>query len=332
MPTAPTKQKPPVKKAKAKAPVKTKAKAKPKAVPAKAKPVKGKAKTPAKPTAKKVPAKKPSTTKVKAPKKKAEAIQTAEVIVPVVARKMFSDESSSLIPVSTDLTPAERMVSVREFAKKTLQMGGCLELVQGEVLYEIKHKEYWKEWGYSDFKDYIEEEMEFKWRKGYYLVEMYDKFVVELGLSKEELIGIEWSKAKELVSVITAKNSKGLLKKLSKNSLKEIKKIVKRMKNKAAGIPEEDDDTEATSGEPQQRLNVVLKGGQIRNVEDAMAIAQQATGSEAGGNLLDLICTEFLAGKVDDLNVQAMTGVEDHIKNLERVYNCNIKLMKGKKK
>ena len=201
---------------------------------------------------------------------------------------MFNEESNSLVEIPEDLTPEQRKESVRDLAKRSRQMEGCLELVQGELLYEIKANDYWRDWGFKNFNDYIEEEMEFKWRKGRYLVDMYQKFVVELGLPKEQLVNMEWSKAKELIPIITKKNAKGLLSKLQKQSLKDTKVMVRKMKAEDAG-------EEVAEVDETYRLIANLIGDQIDNVQQALAHAEAESGSDKLGNLLDLICTTYLA-------------------------------------
>lgn len=333
-----------VKKPVRKAPAKRVAKTAPKTTPKK--PTKTPAKTPAK---KKAPVKakaksKPVVAKAEEKTEKVSTItQPASAVDPKVqvsdpvkkddngnilrtsvARSIFSENSTSLAGIPDNLSESERKEAVRNFVKQSRHMEGCLALVQGEALYEVMAGNYWNEWGFDSFRDYVEQEMEFKFRKAYYLVEIYQKFVIELGLRKDELASLEWTKARELLPIIDKDNASRLLKNIQGKSLVEIKEWVKQLKSPKA-VPSADSD-EAEEDDKTVRISCILKGGQVSNVNSALELAKQATGSDSIGNLLDLICTEYLVSSADDQNVQALVGLEDHLENLKRIYNVDIEV------
>ena len=315
-----------------KAPVKKTVAKKPAAKPAAKAPVKTAAKKPAtKAPAKKAPAKTTTTAK-KAPAKKVEVVTHTDV-----ARNILSESTKSLSGISDDLTPEQRRDAIRDFAIKTKSMEGCLHLVQGEALYEVMSNKYWEEWGFDSFDDYVEGEMEFKKRKAEYLISIYKTYVVDLGLPQEQLANLEWTKARELLKVIKpkgedtipAKQALRMIEQMSGKSLSQVKEWVAKIQGKTAAKASEGS-TEVDDSETSVKLSAILKGDQVDNVHNALEVAKQITGSEALGNLLDLICTDFLAGQSDEQNVQALAGLDDHIENLKRVYNVDIKVEEKK--
>ena len=64
------------------------------------------------------------------------------------------------------------------------------------------------------------------------------------------------------------------------------------------------------------------------NVEQALASASELTGSDKQGYLLDLICTDYLAGQLveqgGDADSEVLATVQSHIANLERVYGVKL--------
>lgn len=243
-------------------------------------------------------------------------------LVPVLARKLWEEDALVLSGIpNSEVTEKVRSELIREAAKVGKVMGDRLALVQGELLYEISRKNYWSEWGFKTFDEYIEKELEFKRRKAFYLIIIYEKFVIELGLPLKELRNIEWSKAKELLKVITKENYKSLFAECKKKSVVEIHDMVLKMRGKSTAIVSE-------SFIP---VHFSLTKEQSDNVEHALKIASEMAGSEKRGNLLDLIATDFLAGKVGEIDADSLLMTLDmHIKNIERSYGVTLEITKGK--
>jgi len=242
-------------------------------------------------------------------------------IIPVVARTIWENDKVSLSGVpNAEMSDEKRQVHVRDTAKQASIMGDRLGLVQGELLYEIQTRKYWEGWGFTSFDEYVEKELDFKRRKAYYLIKIYDKFVRELDLPIDILKEIEWAKAKELVPIVTKDNWKSLLKKTKKMTVGEITRMVKE---KTGKIKE---------GEKFLRQVFSLSEGQYANVQNALALAADMTGSSKPGNLIDLICSDFLAGKIteeEEVDVDEMLERADrHIKNMERAFGIVLKIEK----
>lgn len=237
--------------------------------------------------------------------------------VPTVARKMWETDKLVLVNVPEKLTEKERQDWVRDYSKKASLAGDRLGLYFGEILYEVKKKEYWKVWKFNSFDEYVEKEINICRRKSYYLIQIYEKFVIELECPLDSLLHIPWNKAKELVSVITKENADELLKDLDKKTFDEVKK----MKKKLSGSKSKD-----TSF---KRMSFSLTDDQFDNVEQALDIAGQMSGSDKTGHLLDMICADFLSSRIAEQELGAKSLLNDinvHIDNLERVFGVKVEV------
>lgn len=234
---------------------------------------------------------------------------------PIVARKMWEQDNLVLSAPPADLPSEKYPEWIRESARKAVLVGDRLGLFQGELLYEIHKKDFWRDWGYPTFDDYISRELEFKTRKAYYLIGLYEKFVVELGLPLETLAKVPWSKAKEIVSIITKENAEEMIRKISVLSLEDIKAYVKLAKG---GKPK---NNEIVS------KSFKMTKEQSETVETALRVAGDLTGSTLPGQLLELICADFLSGKASELEPdQIFTDIANHIKVIEQAYGVKLEI------
>jgi hypothetical protein len=236
--------------------------------------------------------------------------------VPAVARKMWEQDSGALTlsGISSELTIEERKGAVRTGALATKVMEDRLGLVAGELLYEIKKRSYFTDWGFESFEDYVESELQFKKRKATYLIDIYQKFVVELGLEIDDLKDLEWSKAKEVLSFIDKGNKAKVLKKLRSSTFNEIREYSKKMRSKGKG-----GDT------TYKRLSLTLTDDQYANVTSALEIMGKVAGTDNNGSIIDAICAEWLAAREDDEDDDDMADrVDKIIANVERIHGIEL--------
>ena len=261
--------------------------------------------------------------------------KTELVLAKGIASDMWADAASTFIPIlRQDMPLAERKDAIRQVMVQSMTIDDKLNLISGELLYEVNKNGYWKEWTFVDkaggkdetrpyatFEEYCDLELNMKKRKALYLVSIYEKFVVELDLPKEILRDLEWSKAKELVGIITAENAADLMDKIGTMTLKQVIDMAKAMKTSAA--------TSGTSGataEPVdiRRLTFKLTPEQEENVNGALKLAESMTGSDKPGNQLDLICSEFTAGAVG-MGLEGATAKLDLIiANVQRAFGVTL--------
>lgn len=248
---------------------------------------------------------------------------------------LLGDGKSTFVPVlRDDMLPEQRQEVIRDTLVNSLDVPDRLGVMQGELLYEVSKNGYWKEWTYEDdlsgeikkydsFEDYTERELEMKGRKAAYLISIYEKFVVQLGIPQETLRGLQWSKAKELVPVIDEDNWNDLLSKLPHMTMKEVKAMVKKLKGVTSGHRE-------SSSEPDEKMlrkSFSLTAEQAENLESALKVASALTASDKDGNNIDLICTDFIAGAAGTGGLEGVLDKIDVIKaSLERAFGVTIKI------
>lgn len=232
--------------------------------------------------------------------------------------EVWQETNTVFTNLQTGMSPVERRDTVRQVMATAINVDDRLNLVSGELLYEVIQNKYWKDWDFKSFADYCEAELNMRERKAKYLISIYDKFVIELDLPKDILLDLQWSKAKELVSVITEDNWPDLLDGLNEMTVREVKEKVRLLKGKSAPKDADDDITE--------RLTFNLSKEQADNIRAALAQAGSMSGSDKTGNQLDLICSDFLAGAAGEGLSGAIERLDHHLNALGRVYGVKIKV------
>ena len=222
------------------------------------------------------------------------------------------------------LDPQDRKQAVRDTMAAAINIDDRLNLVSGELLYEVAANKYWEDWGFDSFADYCESELNMRERKAKYLISIYNKFVIELNLPADILLELQWSKAKELISVIDEDNWPELLDNLNELTVREVKEKVKRLKTKGLTDESGDDDTPPESDPINTRMSFNLSEEQASNIRLALELAGTMTGSDKTGNQLDLICSDFLASSTGKGLDAAIEKLDFHIGTLSRVYGVKL--------
>ena len=235
--------------------------------------------------------------------------------------EVWEETSTVFTNLQEGLSPEERKSQVRQTMAAAIGIDDRLNLVAGELLYEVAHNEYWKDWEFESFAEYCEAELNMRDRKAKYLISIYDKFVIELNLPTEILLDLQWSKAKELVSVITEDNWADLISDLNEMTVKGVKSKVKEMK----GVPKITDDSKS-SEDISERVVFNLSKEQAENISTALGLAGTMCGSDKTGNQLALICSDFLASSAGEGLAGAIDKLDFHIKSLSRTFGVEIKI------
>ena len=181
----------------------------------------------------------------------------------------------------------------------------------GRHLYNVYYGDYFEEWGFADFEEYCVSELGFAERKAKYLITIWKRLVVDLGVSRKKLERIGWTKLSKIVNLVDEDTVETWLDKARTLKVSDLEKEVKRFKG----------DTDAD--EDYTNINFKLAKAQSENVEAALAIAEAEAGSDKRGHLLDLICTEFMAGHLDPS--QKLPSV---LKSVQRVYGVKVVALK----
>ena len=135
--------------------------------------------------------------------------------------------------LGTDLPRAERSHTVRKILQQAARTEDRLQLRMAELLFEAQQGRYWRDWGFDSFKGFVEAECRFGHRKAQQLVEVYRKFVVELGVPPERMRRLEWSKAALAAGVIRNDNRDEFLQDLERLSYRDLKERVEAIRRQS---------------------------------------------------------------------------------------------------
>ena len=265
---------------------------------------------------------------------KPEEERVEPVITDGVGMTVFEGSAGAFVPIDAALPAEHRPAAIRSTLKQTMEVEDRVPLMQGELLYEVMKNSYWKEWTvtddvtkeerpYATFEEYAETELGMKRRKAFYLMSIYEKFVVELDLPADLLKDLEWSKCIQLRPIITAENASDLLDKISTMSARQVQQFVKDHVGAGSG---------GTAGlteggaEPTTKVSFRFVPEQLENVTNALKIAETMVDSDKTSNQLDLICCEFVASSVGMGAEGALAKLDVVVKTIERAFGVELEV------
>jgi hypothetical protein len=255
-------------------------------------------------------------------------------VEPVAASVLAQADTSFLERLQQDLPTDIRREVVRESAPLAIQTSDSMILVVGELLYEIQVNEYYKAWTFTDpesgetrnyksFEEYISNELDFERGKAHGLIGIYRKFVVELGIPTEELADLKWSKAREVMSLVTAENWPDIVEKCRTMSLKEIKDWAKA--ERGATRPSSSGKKAASST---VSMSFKLHPDQAENIRKALEVAKELTGSDSPANQLDMIAGDFITGTMGmDLEAGTLPKLDLIVATIERTMGVKLQVV-----
>lgn len=200
-----------------------------------------------------------------------------------------------------------------------------------ELLFEVVGKQYYRKLEFTSFEDYCDQRLQMKDRKGWYLHSIYKNLVHEAHVPKSVLKDVEWSLAREVASLPKEelKDGKALkwLEKAKTMKHTELLAEVRKAKNKHLKDGEKRHNEEVQEEEtfllyPQQKKNV------LKALELARRITQGMNKPIVRSNLIDMICLEFNASRMEEGEVKLNWILEQ----VERVFGveCVAIQVKGK--
>lgn len=211
----------------------------------------------------------------------------------------------------------KEIVSLRERAKELVREIDRCQIELAEILYKVKYHQLWKQWGYKSFNDYVNRELSLRTGKSFYLIQIYQKLIIDAKVKKEEIKEIGWSKVKEIAPIITENNKQELLLKVKQDCVEELSEEVREIKNT---IVEE-------NTEPLHIIRFGLYETQYQLWKTAIEKAMKLTNSENMNQIVECILHEFLSGTLEKPEEELKCFLE----RAERVYNIKLIAIKGEK-
>lgn len=137
----------------------------------------------------------------------------------------MSTETTNMTAVDSSLY--ELAVKFQDQAKNAQRDldKGYLDLA--EALFEIKHKELYREFGIPTFQNYIEGVLDMEYGKCHALTKIWDS-IKSLGLPREELERMGWTKARIACSAMDESNAEEILEAAKTMSRKDLQSYVSR--------------------------------------------------------------------------------------------------------
>ena len=256
----------------------------------------------------------------------------------VIVTGVFTQDTGLALP-NKDAPITERSSAIRDILKKAAFIDNKLQLAVGEALFEVMKNGYWKDWkfnskegerSFASWEEYLENEMHMKKRKAAYLVDIYDTFIVRLGVPQEQISDLEWSKVKEITKIVNETNWKDVVDKIRPLSVTETQAFVENY-NRVLPAPTTNTSTNTTpapaTGEKFQTFKLNVSEGQNETIRNALSIAKTITKSDKDNYCMELICAEYIAIYVGNPEVDHYVNrLEVHIKKLEEVFGVKIKV------
>ncbi len=181
------------------------------------------------------------------------------------------------------------------------------------VLREIYDGSLYSAWGYTCWKDYIEQELDWHIKKGQIFVQLQKGFDVLPSNVQKWIRSLGWGKAAMLIRVVNPENAAEWRKKVEGKTLREISDMLSAAKKEDAtgsSGPSESSDM--------KKMSFTLAIPQHENVTMALGKCEENANSDKPGHLLDLICTEYLATNAGNFSVR------DYLTNIERSYGLKL--------
>jgi hypothetical protein len=188
----------------------------------------------------------------------------------------------------------------------------------GGLLRKIYDKKMYADWGFKDFKGFVEEKVGFGLRKAQYLMNIWYYFAVEV--KDEETIRkitkLGWAKCKELIGVVDPANVDEWVKKSIGSTVTEVSHMAAKHLAKGKEIEK-----------AANLISFKLYEEQYKNVEDALILAHDLSGSDVRSNNLSYIALDFLSGHSGfDVKDPKIKGelLKNSLKSLELVFGIHL--------
>lgn len=178
------------------------------------------------------------------------------------------------------------------------------------ALHKVWSESAYLEWGYSNFNEYIDKDLDMQRRKAQYLVSIADWFGSQSEDIQAWVQNLGWTKARDLVGIVNEENAEEWREVAESSSARELTEKVKAAKETAPAEQGDDDKPKP------KRFSLFTE--QMSNVNNALAAAKAASGSDKDGHALDLICTEYLAQN------GALTSLNAYMAHLEQILGKKI--------
>ncbi len=215
--------------------------------------------------------------KAQAPAKK-EKVQTPEVL------------GADLIEAASKEVETLDKVHALELAKQLVNDTDFNYFKLGGVLAVIQANSWWEGSGHDSFKDFMQSEYGMPYRKGMYLIAIYNG-LVGANIPWEKVKALGWTKLKELAGILSSENvDEWVLRAENMTTLQLIEYIKSSETPAPAGSSTTPGSNEVTT------LTFKVHADQKQTVQDAVNKAKKENNTEGAAVALEYICMQYLEG------------------------------------
>lgn len=243
---------------------------------------------------------------------------TAEVAVEVTTKAKTKATGNLIHDVAVEIEGLTKTKALNQAAKLAedieanyFKLGGLLRLIQQEQWFD----------GFPTFDTFVLERFGFAVRKAHYLIQIYTN-LVDKQIPWEKVVGMGWTKLKDLAPILTLENLEEWVEKASKCTVVELQALIKAATNPSG----EATSTKTTSDSVTVKFK--LHNDQNEVVQSALAKAKGELTTEFDNVALAGICTGFLAnasgvapaGEVDLVELFKSAGFEKVLGAFEQAF------------
>jgi hypothetical protein len=162
----------------------------------------------------------------------------------------------------------------------------------GGVLAVIRDHEWWKDEDYESFKALLEQKFGMRYRKGAYLIQIYED-LVNSGVEWDKVKSLGWTKLKEISPVITSDNAAEWVAKAHDLTVLQLHDVVGKFKEQSletSGVKPDDVTTTTTT------ISFKVHVDQKETIRQAVEKAKKEANTEYDAVALEAVCINYLAG------------------------------------
>lgn len=227
--------------------------------------------------------------------------ETREMTI-IEAENLPSDAEGDdgLVILDNRIVPADGTEEYADIRRRILDSRERIDLARWDIagdLYKVHDSSLFQTWGYFSFDEYVSVELSMSVRTAHYLTSVYHCFYIELSKDMDEeqhkatmerVNAIGWTKARSLVGVVNGENVNEWLDKAEGIGSIELEGETKRELVRLAGGDPDD-------VEKMKNISMRVSEEQHEIIFGAFSLAKQVAESDKRGNLLTLICQDYVA-------------------------------------
>lgn len=210
-------------------------------------------------------------------------------------------------------------IVVRDTIQHIKQYKNNFNFLLSKLLYDVREGKLYQNWpdgSYDSFEDWGKAILDRNKSVIYAIARVYEVFVIDLEISPDELLPIDWSKLSVASAHATSENVKDLLQSCRDMTLLELQAELRR-KEKLENIGD-------TSGaEKTETFSFKVADMQIDTVKEALTVAEELSKSTIPGKIFEYICADFLCSAACE---SSASHLDKLVQSIESAFNVKISI------